>query len=450
MSAPDLLEHRPFRQQQCPTELASDRALARLRRTMLGLGIAGVALGALAVGTFSRATAHRVFESQGLVLSRVVAQRLESLEQPERAAAIAAITQLAPSSADYSIEVESRETGRPPREVSTIRGSVLGGLELNTVVPLGRSEELVVVSRGEEVRRRGFMLAVVAALVGFGLMLALCRLAARQLLLPITAKIQRLLGGIARISDGDLDFRFSPHPLRDEFDLVASRIDEMSDAIRGLQRQRESVFRMQLDLSARLAHDVNTPVSVIRGYAENLLDSDRGATAQGRQQAYGEILGQARYVEAIVEDLVALGVKETKGLELRWEHFPLDDLLDEIADGFELFARARGINLRADGAGIHIWADRLRVRQVVTNLVRNAFDHAVAATHVEVLATQSTQDSTIVVQDNGLPSQVSQCPGWGLGGQIAEMLVALHGGTVRREARVPGFVVTIRLPRWQS
>jgi signal transduction histidine kinase len=213
-------------------------------------------------------------------------------------------------------------------------------------------------------------------------------------------------------------------------------------------RRLETVRR---DFVANVSHELKTPLTVVRGFAETLADDDPPADV--RRQFAESIAGHTRRMQRLVDDLLDLSRIESGG----WVPDPqLVELAAVVGDDISA-ARAtadrRGIELTVELAAdaTAVVADPVALRQVVGNLVENALRHT--ATGRVTLSTRRERGGvTVSVRDTGCgiapehlpriferfyrvdPARSREQGGTGLGLSIVKHLVEAHGGRVRAES----------------
>jgi two-component system, OmpR family, sensor kinase len=294
-----------------------------------------------------------------------------------------------------------------------------------------------------------FILASIATLL-FGALIA-ARLS-RRLTKPLSDATQ----ATARIADGDLSVRVPEHHQgsTDELDALARSINGMADSLersRGLERQ----FLLSV------SHDLRTPLTSIRGYAEAIADG----AAPDDQQAAAVILAESRRLERLVRDLLDLAKLEGRQFSLQLATVDLGDVLDDSVDGFRREVDDAGLRLELHRPDYPVWAiaDRDRLAQIVANLAENALKYADQAIVVTVVA--DPLGPRVEVADDGPGIKPQDLPhvferlyvashepkrkevGSGLGLAIVRELVDAMGGAVRAEANPGGgarMVVTLR------
>ncbi|MDA8283348.1 MAG: HAMP domain-containing sensor histidine kinase [Actinomycetota bacterium] len=234
----------------------------------------------------------------------------------------------------------------------------------------------------------------------------------------------------ARIAGGDLSARVELSAGADgELVELAAAINTMGDE---LTRSRQAQRQYFLSVS----HDLRTPLSAIRGYAEALEDG-----AVDPVQAGGVITSESRRLERLVQDVLELGRLELRQFSLRPQPVELGGIIEGAVAAFGPAAAELGLTLQAvSGPRQWVTADPDRLGQVVANLAENALNHA--ATSVSV----GSAGAALWVDDDGpgigpegrerLFEPFTTADGYrrrigtGLGLAIVAELVAAMGGSI--------------------
>jgi two-component system sensor histidine kinase BaeS len=210
--------------------------------------------------------------------------------------------------------------------------------------------------------------------------------------------------------------------------------------------------RLRRQLMADVAHELRTPLAILQGRIEGLLDG-----VYPRDEArFAELLEETRHLSRLVEDLGTLAHAEAGALELRKEPVDLGDLLRDVAAALP---RPIAVEIPADLPAIEV--DPVRIRQVLLNLLANALRHTPAEGVVSIEAQAQPQRMLIRVRDSGTGIAPEDLPrvferfqkgsgsrGSGLGLPIARKLVLAHGGDIGIESTPgQGTEVTVSLPR---
>jgi two-component system OmpR family sensor kinase/two-component system sensor histidine kinase BaeS len=253
-----------------------------------------------------------------------------------------------------------------------------------------------------------------------------------------------------RVTAGDYDTRLDergPPFLR----IVARAFNRMTITLQAQDRQRR-------DLLADIAHELRTPLSVMQGRLEGVLD---GVYDRSDAQI-AEVLDETRMLARLVEDLGTLAHAERGVMGLRKEPTDAAALVDDAVQALEPEARTRqvGISSNAPADLDPVTIDPLRMREVVLNLVANGIRHSQPGAVVTVSVTQQAGELVIAVRDTGPGMSADEAAkifdrfqkgprsqGSGLGLAIARHLVEAHGGAIQVESTLGiGTTLTVRVP----
>jgi signal transduction histidine kinase len=299
---------------------------------------------------------------------------------------------------------------------------------------------------------------------------------------------QQLLLGVAPDARGvPLDFAVSLYllgrgwllaaePADDTINMVNTRLlalnDELAAAQRRILRQHAELERQnerlrELDqvkdaLLANVSHDLRTPLTAILGYAE--LMTRRGGLSDKHARSAAVIERNARRLLRLVNDLLLLAQAQAGRLELECEPVDLRDLLAEVYELGRPLAEQGRLTLRLDlpAAGTAIVSgDRLRLGQLLENLVANALKFTPAGGEVVVRARGEDDGAQLEVRDDGpgiAPEDQSRLyeafvrgehtgsPGTGLGLAIVRTVADAHGAQIALHSAGTGTRFTVTFP----
>jgi signal transduction histidine kinase len=269
-------------------------------------------------------------------------------------------------------------------------------------------------------------------------------------LLAATAAYRRIAGGDLNVRVGDDRVANIGHS--DEVDELLGALDTMAES---LQRARDQERQFLLSVS----HDLRTPLTSIRGYAEALAD---GAVTDPSRSA-AVIVSEARRLERLVKDLLDLAKLESNQFTLSPVNTDLTDLVTDVADGFLPAAAHAALTLKlAADEAIEASVDADRLAQVIANLIENALKFA--RTEVTVGVHTSASHILIFVGDDGPGIDERDLPhvfertftsdrkptrmiGSGLGLAIVQELVTAMKATVSIDTGTSGTTFTVHLDR---
>jgi two-component system sensor histidine kinase BaeS len=269
---------------------------------------------------------------------------------------------------------------------------------------------------------------------GAGLLLGLAAVVGAVVVVRrLTTPASRLVEAARRIESGDYSARV---PVRgpSEFRSLARAFNALSGRLEAEEARRRSVL-------ADIAHELRTPITVIRGQAEGIIDGVYAADAEHMRP----VLAATRSLEVLVDDLRTLALADAGSLHLQREPVELAILVHDTFATFADVASAAGARLsaRVEPPGLVVDADSVRLGSVLANLVSNALRHVHRGGEVRVDAREAGGGVEVVVGDDGdgitaalLPRVFDRfvkgvdSPGSGLGLAIVRDIVEAHGGAV--------------------
>lgn len=276
----------------------------------------------------------------------------------------------------------------------------------------------------------------------------------RSALAPLRALIETVRH---ILTTGDLKSRVPAGARRGELVELTGMFNRMLD-------QNEKLIQSSRETLDNVAHDLRTPMTHLRNSAERALqlpETDPSAL----QNALADCVEESEQMLKMLNGLMDLAEAGTGSLRLDREETGLHALADEVIELYSLVAEERAITLRN---GIPpectVYADRLRLRQCIANLVDNALKYSPDGSTVLLSGAQDSGTVSLSVQDQGagidkedLPKiwnrlyraeQSRTTPGLGLGLSLVRAIIEAHNGSVEVQSEPGGGAVfTLRLPK---
>jgi two-component system OmpR family sensor kinase/two-component system sensor histidine kinase BaeS len=309
-------------------------------------------------------------------------------------------------------------------------GGMMGGPGPNS--PAAQAEFLSTVNRSLWIAG----LAAVAVALVAGILLT------RQIVRPIRA----LTAGARQISAGNLAYRVEAK----SNDEVGELVQSFNTMAANLSQSEQVKRRMTADI----AHELRTPLAVIEGTVDGMLD---GVFPCDRERLFS-VKEQTALLTRLIGDLRDLTLAEAGQLKLQLAEEDVVELMRRSRAQLAAEATERGLELRLDAPEevLPVMVDRVRLEQIVSNLVTNAIRHTPRGGAIAISVKRASGRGVLIaVSDTGEGISAEHLPhvferfyrvsdararsdgGTGLGLAIVKSLVQAHGGKVWAESQ-PG------------
>lgn len=297
-------------------------------------------------------------------------------------------------------------------------------------------------------RQKGFMSWMLA--VGVGLSLLVSWLLARHLVAPILA----LTRHAHTLQEGDYHSRLSD-PRKDELGTLSRQLDQLSARLEQGQQARQRWF-------SDIAHELRTPVAILKGELEALVDGVRPLNLEAIKALESETAQLAH----LINDLHDLALADGGNLRYQFRQHDLVTLTTDVLDSYRHALSQHGLKLKADlPAHANARIDPVRIRQLLDNLLQNTvkYTHDGGQLHLRLEQAgkqwrMTLEDSAPGVPDNALPqlfdhlyrvesSRNRRTGGAGLGLAICLRIAEAHDGSLKAEhSPLGGVRITLTLP----
>ena len=291
----------------------------------------------------------------------------------------------------------------------------------------------------------------------FLLLLGGTALAALVIFRPAQARLRAVEDAARRFGEGDLSAR-APAIGGDEVTAVAEAFNRMAGDLAARQAQLVEADRARRQLLADVSHELMTPLTAIRGYAETLALPQFVPASKEGQRAVRVIQEEGQRIERLVGDLLDLARFEAGGISLSLELVAVDELFERVVERHAQTAHDKGVSIVIEPheADLRLTADPHRLEQALQNLASNALRHTPPGGTVRLVAARrpTFAEATagrptgilLRVADSGIGIPAEHLPhvfdrfykadrsrtqsGSGLGLSIVKAIVERHGGTV--------------------
>jgi len=280
----------------------------------------------------------------------------------------------------------------------------------------------------------------------------------------LTGHISRPIVRLAHIADrmSHLDFSARYDERReDEINLLGTSMNQMSHELeRTIRNLRQANIQLQKDIEEKVrvdemrkefisnvSHELKTPIALIQGYAEGLLE---GISDDPESMRYYStvIVDEADKMNQLVRKLLTLNQIESGINTMERTDFDLPDMISGVLNSFDILIRQNGITVDFDvDRQVMVRADEFMMEEVVRNYISNAVHHAEGDKRLEITVEEKERSVKVSVFNTGLPipeedldnvwqkfykvdkARTREYGGSGIGLSIVKAVMDSHGGT---------------------
>lgn len=245
---------------------------------------------------------------------------------------------------------------------------------------------------------------------------------------------------------------------------------DLVDTLTAAQKQAEAANVAKSEFLAMISHELRTPLNAVLGFSQLLADQVHGRLGHQRYQDYVQhIAGSGRHLMHLIEDLLALSKAGAGNLSISEERIEdLPSFLRQCMALVEIRAAEKrlGLDLKSGDLDAVLWADPVRLRQIIINVLSNAIKFTPKGGEITLSVERGEAGSLcLVVSDTGIgmsegelkvalesfgradTSHTRDTEGAGVGLPLTESLMKLHQGEVEIASRPGGGTrVTLRFP----
>ncbi len=214
----------------------------------------------------------------------------------------------------------------------------------------------------------------------------------------------------------------------------------------------QKINRMKNDFVASISHELKTPLAAILAYSETILDSIEDLDTETLKQFIGTIKNEGEHLQSIVSDMLEFSKIESDSFPMNFKRIDLVKILKESYEGLMVRAMENNVKfellLPSNVESAYVTADPKRIRQVVDNLVVNAFKYNDSPSPAVKIILHNEKDRYVIeVYDNGSPipleererifqkfyrmeTMKAKASGTGLGLALVKEIIEKHHGKI--------------------
>ncbi len=240
-----------------------------------------------------------------------------------------------------------------------------------------------------------------------------------------------------------------------ELEAAKKEVEEFSHTILLAKEEVERGSKFKDQFLSTMSHELRTPLNAVLGFSDLLADERYGPLNDRQQRYVTHIHTGGKHLLKLISDILDLSKIEAGRMELTREHVTVASAFAEVISGLHPLAEKKSqALLQKVEPNLHVYADAMRFKQILMNLVANAIKFTSERGRIELVARRVQDQARMEVRDNGpgippdqqqrifeafvrLTQTGSATEGTGLGLAITSRLVELHGSKLAIESQ-PG------------
>ncbi|MCH5465178.1 sensor histidine kinase [Levilactobacillus tujiorum] len=266
-------------------------------------------------------------------------------------------------------------------------------------------------------------------------------------------QLRHIIDELHYIANGHFDHRI-PFRVSGDVQRVVDSVNALVDSVINSMDEERAIEKSKDELITNVSHDIRTPLTSIIGYLGLIEDKQYHNEADLLKYTHTAFL-KSKQMKSLVDDLFEYTKVRQTDTPLSLTNINLAAMLEQLGASFELEAQKKGMTIGAENSSetMMMEADPEKLVRVFNNLVSNALKYGDGGKHINLVATQlSDQELEVRVTNDGpkIPkaslnmiferfyrveeSRSKETGGTGLGLAIAQSIVALHGGYIYVES----------------
>ena len=227
-----------------------------------------------------------------------------------------------------------------------------------------------------------FIVLIVSLLLAFALSVRL------------TSPIEKLTRSAQELSKGNHDVYFDGAGF--------TETKELAKALNKASYEMEKTDFYQREIIANVSHDLKTPLTMIRSYAEKIIDIT-GDNPEKRNADLNVIISETEHLNRLVSDMLSVSNLQSNNIELRMETFDLVEAARSVYESFLALATSEGFEIHFHPCKpAYVVGDRTRMTQVMTNFVSNAVKYSGDNKYIDIRLSKTSKKVTFHCIDHGM------------------------------------------------
>ena len=348
--------------------------------------------------------------------------------------------------------------GTKVRNSSTIKGSMMYAAYCSPT-----QHKVIRISIHHDVITDLMKMMVPSIAISLLLALSVAGVLTNKFAASVTKPILEISHKLEGIYDEKIDFNF-PHYQYDELNIIARTTADMSKSVQDYIRKREKEKTIRQEFFSNASHELKTPLTAIRGYAE-LLQSGMASDTQMQKEFLGRIHSEVEEMTSLINDILMISRLETKELMPTKEMLCVKSVAEEVKKTLKPLADENNVSLEIHCCDEFVYMDRSHLQGILSNLMGNAVKYNRPGGFVQTDITMDSTSLSIRVEDSGIgiakedqkriferfyrvdKGRSKRVAGTGLGLSIVKHVTEFYGGCVSVESQSGvGSTFLVQLP----
>ena len=348
--------------------------------------------------------------------------------------------------------------GTKVRNSSTIKGSMMYAAYCSPT-----QHKVIRISIHHDVITDLMKMMVPSIAISLLLALSVAGVLTNKFAASVTKPILEISHKLEGIYDEKIDFNF-PHYQYDELNIIARTTTDMSKSVQDYIRKLEKEKTIRQEFFSNASHELKTPLTAIRGYAE-LLQSGMASDTQMQKEFLGRIHSEVEEMTSLINDILMISRLETKELMPTKEMLCVKSVAEEVKKTLKPLADENNVSLEIHCCDEFVYMDRSHLQGILSNLIGNAVKYNRPGGFVQTDITMDSTSLSIRVEDSGIgiakedqkriferfyrvdKGRSKRVAGTGLGLSIVKHVTEFYGGCVSIESQSGvGSTFLVQLP----
>ncbi len=189
-----------------------------------------------------------------------------------------------------------------------------------------------------------------------------------------------------------------------------NELNDLANTLNDATSKLSKVDELRKDLIANVSHDIKTPLTMIKAYAEMIMDIS-GDNKQKREEHLNVIIGEVDYLDHLVSDMSELSKLQSGNYILQQANFDIVKVIKEILNIYQVLINDQHIDCKYIGDdSVIVYADEIKIKQVIQNFVSNAIKHTQDDAKLIIKVIKLDDAIRVEVIDNGQGIKEEELP----------------------------------------